>query len=147
MVSVRCTGLSIRCAALLAPAARQHPSPCRTSQNGCGIYPERWDSSFNLPKFNAFILEKAAYSGWCVCAGVSVHQYGSWAGLRHLCGSADPSGDLDRPVSGGPPPAGQTAARSCQEHQTPVGGKTGVKGVKSRASAHLRHAQHNNTKG
>lgn len=67
MVSVPCTGLSIRCAALLAPAARQHPSPCRTSRNGCGIYPERWDSSFNLPKFDAFILGKAAYSGWCVC--------------------------------------------------------------------------------
>lgn len=62
-----------------------------------------------------------------VRAGVSVHQYSSWAGLRDLCGSADPSGNLDRPVSGGLSPAGQTATGSCQEHQTPVGGKEEVK--------------------
>lgn len=68
-----------------------------------------------------------------VRAGVSVHQYSSWAGLRDLCGSADPSGNLDRPVSGGPSPAGQTAAWSCQEHQTPVGGKKGVKAVEEPA--------------
>lgn len=68
-----------------------------------------------------------------VCAGVSVHQYSSWAGLRDLCCSADPSGNLDRPVSGGPSPAGQTAAWSCQEHQTPVGGKKGVKAAEEPA--------------
>lgn len=68
-----------------------------------------------------------------VRAGVSVHQYGSWPGLWDLCGSADPSGNLDRPVSGGPSPAGQTAAWSCQEHQTPVGGKKGVKAVEEPA--------------
>lgn len=64
-----------------------------------------------------------------VHAGVSVHQYSSWAGVRDLCGSEDPSGNLDRPLSGGPPPAGQTAVWSCQEHKTPVGGKKGVKGA------------------
>lgn len=69
-----------------------------------------------------------------VHTGVSVHQYSSRVGLWDLCGSADPSGNLDRPVSGGPSPAGQTAVWSCQEHETPVGGKKGVKAVDELAS-------------
>lgn len=69
-----------------------------------------------------------------VHAGVSVHQYSSRAGLWDLCGSADPPGNLDWSVSGGPSPAGQTAIWSCQEHETPVGGKNGVKAAGKLAS-------------
>lgn len=63
-----------------------------------------------------------------VCAGVSVHQYRSWSGLWDLCGSEDPTGNMDRPVSGSPPVSGQTAVWSRQEHETPVGGERGLKG-------------------
>ena len=59
-----------------------------------------------------------------MCAGVSVHQYSSRAGLRDLRVSEDPSGDLDRPLPGSPPAAGQTALWSRQEQQTPVGGRS-----------------------
>lgn len=69
-----------------------------------------------------------------VHTGVSVHQYSSRVGLWDLCGSADPSGNLDRSVPGGPSPAGQTAIWSCEEHETPVGGKKGVKAVEQLAS-------------
>lgn len=62
-----------------------------------------------------------------MCAGVSVHQYSSWSGLRDLRSSEDPSGNLDRPVSGSPLVSGQTAVRSHQEHETPVGGTRGLK--------------------
>lgn len=86
---------------------------------------------------NLLSLETAADGGWCVRAGVSVHQYRSRPGLRDLRGSADPSGNLDRPVSGGPSPARQAAARSCQEHQTPVGGKKGVNAAEEPACAHI----------
>lgn len=63
-----------------------------------------------------------------MCAGVSVHQYSSRSGLWDLCGSEDPSGNLDRPISGSPSVSGQTALWSHQKHKTPVGGKRGVRG-------------------
>lgn len=70
MVNVRCTGLFIRCAASLAPVAPQHPSPCRTSPNGCGIYPERCDSCGNLLQVNAFSFRKRGNLGRLVCVQV-----------------------------------------------------------------------------
>lgn len=54
-----------------------------------------------------------------------MHQHSSWSGLRNLCSSEDPSGNLDWPVSRSPPDAGKTAVWSGQEHPTPVGGKEG----------------------
>lgn len=56
--------------------------------------------------------------------GLSLHQHGSWSGLWDLRGSEDPSGNLDRPVSGRPSAGGQAADRSLEEHQTPVGGES-----------------------
>lgn len=73
-----------------------------------------------------------------VCAGVSVHQYGSWSGLWDLCGSEDPSGDLDRPVSGSTSAAGQSAVCYHQKHKTSMGGKKGVKVVDTLMDRHVQ---------
>lgn len=65
MANAPCTALFIRCAASLAPAAQRHLSPYRTSQNGCGIYPERWD--FHKLAKDAVVWASLLYSPYNSC--------------------------------------------------------------------------------